>query len=115
MNKALKDKEKCLQKAPALQKTLPSDKTINETSQLMILLSHPTRLKILHALLQKDVCVCVLAKLAEKRQPNISQHLTQLRDSGIIEKYPKGKFTYYRLKDKKIIKTIKTLQTKAGT
>ncbi|MFH0859850.1 MAG: metalloregulator ArsR/SmtB family transcription factor [Candidatus Altiarchaeota archaeon] len=100
---------RCLEDAKRLKRRLPSRQKAKETANLLKLLAHPTRLSILNILAEKDVCVCVLAELLGKRQPNISQHLAKLKDNGMIEDYPVGKLTFYRIKDKKIRKLMRNL------
>ncbi len=75
----------------------------------MKLLSHPTRLKILKILAEGDQCVCVFSEVLGKKQPNVSQHLSKLKDTGLIDSYYVGKFAYYRLKDREIKKYIKSI------
>jgi DNA-binding transcriptional ArsR family regulator len=86
-----------------------SAKDARRASEMMKLLAHPTRLQILKILSQGDQCVCVFAQALGKRQPNISQHLAKLRDSGIIDSYMLGKYAYYSMKDQNVRKLVKSL------
>jgi len=96
----------CLKEVPRMKGKLIRENEVNEISTRMKLLSHPTRLQILKLLCEKDLCVCVLSDVIGRRQPNISQHLTKLKDSGIIESYQSGKFVYYRIKDQRLREII---------
>lgn len=80
-----------------------------ELSSRMKLLSHPTRIQILKILTEGDQCVCVFSKALKKRQPNISQHLSKLKDGGFIESYMRGKYAYYTLKEKGVARLMASL------
>ena len=47
-------------------------------------LSDPTRVRILNALLQTELCVCELADALEISQSSLSTHLQTLRRVGIV-------------------------------
>jgi DNA-binding transcriptional ArsR family regulator len=45
----------------------------------------------------EQLCTCHLVEITGARQTNLSNHLRVLRDAGIVEAEPVGRFTYYRL------------------
>jgi ArsR family transcriptional regulator len=47
-------------------------------------LAHPTRLLLLDALMEKDLCVSEMTELASVDQSTISKHLAILRDAGFV-------------------------------
>jgi ArsR family transcriptional regulator len=47
-------------------------------------LSDPTRVRILNALLQSELCVCELVDALEIGQSSLSSHLQMLRSNGIV-------------------------------
>ncbi len=47
-------------------------------------LSDPTRVRILAALLQNELCVCELADAMEMSQSTLSTHLQTLRQAGVL-------------------------------
>ena len=65
-------------------------------------LSDPTRLQILLALENSELCVYDLASLIGLPQPTVSYHLKALRQSGIIKFRRSGKMTLYSLRDTRI-------------
>jgi len=65
-------------------------------------LGHPTRLQILDAIISGEFCVSELEEQLDRRQANISQHLTVLRDRGVVVPVRKGKSVCYRLTDPRI-------------
>jgi DNA-binding transcriptional ArsR family regulator len=66
-------------------------------------LANPRRLEILHRLAEGP---CEVGKLAEEigaSQPNVSQHLSVLRNAGIVEAERDGREVRYRLTDPDVI------------
>ena len=98
----------CMRRMPRLRKMLSKEK-ITENVKTLKLAAHPTRLQILKVLSECDVCVCILSELLGKSQPNISQHLSKLKDNGLIESYHKGKYVYYRISDRQAAGMMKAL------
>ena len=64
-------------------------------------LSDPTRLRILMLLLQGELCVCELVFTLKMNQSRISHQLRILRDVDLVEDIREGKWTNYRIPDKK--------------
>ena len=62
-------------------------------------LADTTRLRIIAALRQRELCVCELCDALEATQSTLSTHLTLLRDAGITRTRKQGKWIYYRLSD----------------
>ena len=60
-------------------------------------LAHPTRLLVLDALRQKDMCVCELTELVGADQSTVSKHLAILKNAGLAEARKEGVMTYYSL------------------
>ncbi len=65
---------------------------------LLRVLAEPLRGAIVRALATEQLCTCHLVELTGARQTNISNHLRVLRDAGVVETEPAGRFTYYRLR-----------------
>lgn len=73
-------------------------------------LSCDTRLKIVIELIEKNECsVNNLAEELNILQPNVSQHLTILKNAGIIDGFRKGTQIYYKVTDKQTKDIIKIL------
>jgi ArsR family transcriptional regulator, arsenate/arsenite/antimonite-responsive transcriptional repressor len=62
-------------------------------------LADATRLRVIAALRQRELCVCELCDALEATQSTLSTHLTLLRDAGITRTRKQGKWIYYRLSD----------------
>ena len=62
-------------------------------------LADPTRLRLIAALRQHELCVCELCDALEATQSTLSTHLTLLRAAGIAKTRKHGKWIYYRLSE----------------
>ncbi|SEG75825.1 transcriptional regulator, ArsR family [Thermomonospora echinospora] len=62
------------------------------------LLADPLRARIVELLSREALCTCHLVAETGARQTNISNHLRVLREAGLVETEPCGRFTYYRLR-----------------
>ncbi len=78
-------------------------------AEILKAIAHPTRLRIIEELKDKEYCVCKLIPKLEKEQPNISHHLSILRNAGILEFQRKKKEIYYRIKDRTILNILNCL------
>jgi len=68
--------------------------------------SDPVRIKILKLLEKESMCVCELMGTLNMRQPLISYHLKFLREAGLIKPVRKGKWVFYKIADKKVLRMI---------
>jgi DNA-binding transcriptional ArsR family regulator len=59
-------------------------------------LMHPTRLAILEMLRGEEECVCHMEAMLGLRQAYISQHLSVLREAGLVDVRREGWNVYYR-------------------
>ena len=64
--------------------------------------SDPTRVKILYALSQKELCVCNLASLLEMTHSAVSHQLRIMRNSNLVKFKKVGKNVLYSLKDEHV-------------
>lgn len=83
------------------------DETFQMISDNFKVLSDPTRLKILYALILKEVCVCDLAAVLEMTDSAISHQLRLLRHRNLVKFRKKGKMAYYSISDQRVIDMIK--------
>ena len=61
-------------------------------------LSHPSRLLMLDALAEREMCVCDLTELVGADQSTVSKHLAVLKQAGIVDDRKDGTMTFYSLK-----------------
>lgn len=65
--------------------------------QILKACAHPVRLKILKLLAKGENCVQDVNKLLEVSQPNLSQHMGILKNSGLVDNRIKGSKRCYFL------------------
>ena len=65
--------------------------------QVLRVLGDPLRLRIVTLLATEQLCTCHLVAETGARQTNVSNHLRILREAGLVEAEPAGRYTYYRL------------------
>ena len=70
---------------------------IEEATRLFHALSEPTRLQILEQLKDGEQCVCELTEVFNTGQSRLSFHLRVLKDAGLINDRPEGRWMYYSL------------------
>jgi DNA-binding transcriptional ArsR family regulator len=68
-----------------------------QAAELLKVLSHPVRLRILEILRGGEQCVCHMEAALGLRQAYISQHLIVLRDAGLVSVRREGWNIYYTL------------------
>jgi len=61
-------------------------------------LADPLRLRIVELLAVETLCTTHLVEETGARQTNLSNHLRVLREAGVVETEPCGRFTYYKLR-----------------
>lgn len=69
-------------------------------------IAHPMRLQILRALQGGAGCVCDFSALLDSEQSNTSQHLSILKQNGILESYREGTRTIYTVVDPRIYQVL---------
>jgi len=72
-------------------------------SEIFKTLGDPTRLRILQALSQEELCVCDLVEVLEMTQSAVSHQLRVLRDQRLVKYRKEGKMVFYSLDDEHII------------
>jgi len=90
------------EKADKIKQTFIPESLIVSMAENFRALSDPTRIRILLALENGELCVCDIAALINLPQPSVSHHLKALRQLGIVKFRKSGKMTIYSLKDSRI-------------
>ncbi|NLU76056.1 winged helix-turn-helix transcriptional regulator [Streptomyces sp. HNM0575] len=67
-------------------------------TDLIRVLADPLRLRIVTLLAHETLCTTHLVEETGARQTNLSNHLKVLREAGVVETEPCGRFTYYKLR-----------------
>jgi ArsR family transcriptional regulator len=81
----------------------------NEGARICKALSHPTRLQLMYLIREKHPCVSYMEEALGVAQPNISQHLSLLRNMGIVEAERDGNQVCYRIKNQTVAKLLDAL------
>ena len=82
-----------------VQNKLPDSDDLGRLADLFKLFGDSTRIGILWALSESEMCVCDLSALMKMKQPAISQQLKILKLSRIVKARRDGKVIYYSLDD----------------
>ncbi|MFL1901221.1 ArsR/SmtB family transcription factor [Streptomyces tauricus] len=67
-------------------------------NDLIRVLGDPLRLHIVTLLARETLCTTHLVEETGAKQTNLSNHLRVLREAGVVETEPCGRFTYYKLR-----------------
>ena len=93
------DHEAILQK---VRQELPTDELLCDLADLFKIFGDTTRVKILYALLESEMCVCAIADLLGMTQSAISHPLRSLKDADLGGRRREGKTIYYHLSDEHV-------------
>src|SRR3990170_2812451 len=74
-------------------------------------LADPSRLAVLEALRDGPRCVSAVVTATRLSQPNASGHLACLRECGLVTRERRGKFVYYAIADKAVVKVLEETDT----
>jgi DNA-binding transcriptional ArsR family regulator len=69
-------------------------------------LADPTRLRIVHVLLQQEMCTSDLAVTLSLSEPVVSQHLRVLRNLDLVASRRAGRLVYYCVGSRQIARTV---------
>ena len=75
----------------------PAPLDVRPASGLLKALADDTRLRVVALLSRGELCVCNIAAALDISQPNASQHLTVLRNAGVVDSRRKGSWMYYQM------------------
>ncbi|WP_411104908.1 ArsR/SmtB family transcription factor [Streptomyces sp. cmx-4-9] len=67
-------------------------------TDLMRVLADPLRLRIVTLLARETLCTTHLVEETGAKQTNLSNHMKVLREAGVVDTEPCGRFIYYRLR-----------------
>ena len=78
---------------------LPDDETFADLSDLFKVFGDSTRIKILYALFESEMCVCAISELLGMTQSAISHQLAVLKRNALVASRREGKTVMYSLAD----------------
>lgn len=82
-----------------VKKTLPKEETLYELAEFFKVFGDSTRIRIICALFESEMCVCDLAVLLKLSQSAISHQLRTLKGARLVRYRREGKVVYYSLDD----------------
>ena len=83
----------------ALDRMMPSVDDLYDLSELFRVFGDSTRIRILYALFESELCVCDLAELLGMTQSAVSHQLRTLKDAKLVRFRREGKSILYSLDD----------------
>lgn len=81
---------------------LPQENDLYDLAELFKIFGDSTRIKILYALLESELCVCDIASTLSMNQSAISHQLRILKQSKLIKSRRSGKSMFYSLADEHV-------------
>ena len=91
------DQVVCMAKAEMLV-----DEDARQIAETFKILGDPTRIKILHALSRRELCVCDISAIVAMGQSAVSHQLRLLRSARLVKYRKEGKMVWYSLDDSHI-------------
>lgn len=82
-----------------VQKHMLNEQDIDKMAETFKILADPTRVKILHALAHKELCVCDIAVTLDMKVSAVSHQLRLLKSARLVKQRREGKNVYYQLDD----------------
>lgn len=87
-----------------------NDNEVTHVAALLKTMSHPIRMKILCLLQDKEMTVGELREHVKTTNANVSQHLTILRNVGIVSHRKDANFIFNKISDSRMIRLISTMK-----
>src|SRR5579859_7004954 len=72
---------------------------LDETSDILSLLSDPTRIRLLALLAQEELTVAELVSVTQLGQSRVSTHLGRLKGAGLVRDRPSGASAFYTINE----------------
>lgn len=82
--------------------TMPQEELLYDLAELFKVFGDTTRIKILCALFEAEMCVCDIAALLGMNQSAISHQLRVLKQARLVKYRKDGKVVYYSLDDEHV-------------
>ncbi|MCS6875632.1 MAG: metalloregulator ArsR/SmtB family transcription factor [Aquificaceae bacterium] len=92
-----------------MQVEFVSEEKLEDWAEFLKAMAHPIRLKIVSVLIESRQCVKNLSDILRTSQPNVSQHLSILRNKGIVGCKRDGSIVCYYIKDERVVKIYEIL------
>ena len=84
------------------QQQLVDELTAARLAETFQALADPTRIRLISALMETELCVCDLSAVLGMSQSAVSHQLRSLRDLRLVKHRKQGRIVYYALDDQHI-------------
>lgn len=85
-----------------VSENMPKEETLYDLAELFKVFGDSTRVRILWALDEAEMCVCDIAVLLNMTQSAISHQLRVLKQAKLVKNRKDGKVVYYSLDDEHV-------------
>ena len=89
-----------------VKKLLPADEVLYDLAELFKIFGDSTRIKLLYALYESELCVCDLADVLGLTQSAVSHQLRLLKSSKLVKFRREGKTVFYSLADDHVVRIL---------
>lgn len=86
------------------KQSMPEDELLFDLAELFKVFADSTRMKILWALHESELCVCDIAVVLDMTKSAVSHQLKYLREANLVKNRKEGKIVYYSLSDNHVKK-----------
>ena len=90
-----------------IKQKMPEDGYIYDLAELFKVFADSTRMKVIYALLEDELCVCDIANIVGTTQSAISHQLRILKQAKLVKFRKEGKVVFYSLDDDHIHEIVK--------
>ncbi len=90
-----------------VKKRIPQDEMIYDLAEFFKVFADSTRMKIIYALMENELCVCDIANIVQTTQSAISHQLRLLKQAKLVKFRKEGKVVYYSLDDDHISQIVR--------
>lgn len=85
---------------------MPEEEKLYDLAELFKIFGDSTRIKILYALFEAELCVCDIAQLLNVSQTAVSHQLRVLKTNKLVKCRKEGKNVFYSLADDHVCSII---------
>ncbi|MEW5919564.1 MAG: metalloregulator ArsR/SmtB family transcription factor [Bacillota bacterium] len=85
-----------------VRQQMPQEEKLYDLAELFKVFGDSTRIKIIWALFEAEMCVCDIAYLLNMTHSAISHQLRVLKQARLVKRRKEGKVVFYSLDDKHI-------------
>lgn len=91
-----------IDKVKEVKEKIPKDEIIFDVAELFKVFGDSTRIKIICALIEAELCVCDIANITGSTVSAISHQLRILKQAKLVKYRKEGKIVYYSLDDEHV-------------